>query len=85
MGRVAVELLAAAGATGGDQQAMIVKEFKIGCSKVINLGNFQNIRIEAEVTIVVPEQYADLAELKKEAQHELREMMIQTWNEQRKA
>jgi hypothetical protein len=80
---VAVNVLAAAGATS-DRQAMIVREFKIACAKVINLGNFQNIRVEAEVTVVVPEG-ANLAELKKEAQLELRDMLIQTWNEQRKA
>lgn len=61
-----------------------VKEFKLGCAKVVNLGNYNNIRIEAELTVVVNEP-TNFADLKKEAQLELRSMLIETWNEQRKA
>lgn len=60
-----------------------VKEFTIGCAKVVNLGNYNNIRIEAQLTVVVSEP-TNFAELRKEAQLELRQMLVETWNEQRK-
>lgn len=34
----------------------MIKQFMVGCSKTINLGNFQSIRLEAQVVVEVPEE-----------------------------
>jgi hypothetical protein len=61
----------------------MIKQFMVGCSKTINLGNFQSLRIEAQVFIEVLEG-DDPAQLKTEAQEELKTLLEQTYKAQRK-
>ena len=62
---------------------MRVTEFSIGCSKTINLGNFQSLRIEASVTVSVDAE-DDLATATSNAQEELRRLLEQTYQAQYK-
>ena len=62
---------------------MAVKEFTIGCSKTINLGNFQSLRIEASVTVSVDDP-DNLRDIKEEAQAELKRLLEQTYQDQYK-
>lgn len=58
-------------------------EFVVGCSRTINLGNFQSIRVEASVTVEVHEG-SDWDELKQKAQKELRTLLEETYKAQYK-
>lgn len=66
----------------------MIKEFSIGCSRTVNLGNFESLRIEASVTIDCisedPEFSTgrDLASLKEAAQVELRALLEETYRQQ---
>ena len=60
-----------------------VTEFSLGCSKTINLGNYQNIRIEASVTVSV-DANESLAKASDEAQQELRRLLEETYSAQLK-
>lgn len=61
----------------------MLKEFSVGCSRTINLGNFESLRIEASVTVDVGEQQ-DFGELRAEAQTHLRAMLEETYRAQHK-
>ena len=61
----------------------MITEFRVGCSKTINLGDYQSIRIEASVTVAVPEG-EDLPTAKHLAQLELKSLLHETWQAQRK-
>jgi hypothetical protein len=63
---------------------MILKQFMVGCGKTINLGNFQSLKIEAQVFIEVREGENNLDGLKIEAQEELKHLLEQTYKAQRK-
>lgn len=58
-------------------------EFSVGCSRTINLGNYESIKIEASVTMEIHEE-TDLELLKKRAQVELRNLLEQTYKAQYK-
>jgi len=60
-----------------------ITEFSIGCSKTINLGNFQSLRIEASVTVAM-EPAETLADASAAAQDELRQLLEQTYQAQYK-
>jgi len=60
-----------------------ITEFSIGCSKTINLGNFQSLRIEASVTVSM-EPSDDLGKASVAAQDELRQLLEQTYQAQYK-
>ena len=62
----------------------MISQFSVGCSRTVNLGNFESLRIEAQVVVPVNEGN-DFAKLKDEAQTELRKLMEQTYREQHKA
>jgi hypothetical protein len=63
----------------------MIKQFMIGCSKTINLGNFQSLRIEAQVIFEVPTgQWDDIDLLKVQAQDELKRLLEETYKAQRK-
>ena len=68
----------------------MITEFRIGCARTINLGNYESLRIEASVTMNVPEianpndRAANMDDLKSVAQSELRKLMEQTYREQHK-
>jgi hypothetical protein len=59
----------------------MITQFTVGCSRTVNLGNFESIRIEAQVVIVVNEEQ-DFASLKDAAQVELRALMEETYANQ---
>jgi hypothetical protein len=65
------------------RRATVIKEFSVGCSRTINLGNFESLRVEASVTIEVPET-GDLQSLKDAAQVELRALLEDTYRAQHK-
>ena len=62
---------------------MSISQFKIGCSHTVNLGSFNSIRIEAQLTVDVPEgdSYEVLAD---KAQTVLRELLENTYRAQKK-
>lgn len=61
----------------------MITAFTIGCSHTVNLGNFQSIRIEASLTVEVPEG-DDFEVLKDKAQVELRRILEDTYKAQRR-
>lgn len=61
----------------------MITEFTIGASHTLNLGNFESLRIEAHVTVAVPED-DNLDDLKTRAQTELRQLLEETYRAQRK-
>jgi len=70
----------------------MITEFRVGCARTINLGNYESLRIEASVTVDVPvvegspnDVAANLEDLKGYAQVELRRLMELTYREQHKA
>ena len=62
---------------------MSMTEFTIGCSKTINLGNYQSLRIESSVTFTV-EKGDSIAGLKAEAQKQLKALLQETYQSQYK-
>lgn len=58
-----------------------ITEFSIGCSKTINLGNYQSIRIEASVTVQMDPKET-LADASAAAQDELRQLLEDTYKAQ---
>lgn len=61
----------------------MIKEFTIGCSRTINLGNFESARIEASLTFNMESHPPiDLPAIKDAMQVELRSLLEQTWKEQ---
>jgi hypothetical protein len=59
----------------------MITQFTVGCSRTVNLGNFESIRIEAQVVVAVNEEQ-DFASLKDAAQVELRALMEETYANQ---
>jgi len=64
----------------------MIKEFTVGVSHTINLGNYESMRIEASVAVSVPDDqtYDSLVDLKKHAQVELRHLLEETYRTQRR-
>ena len=62
---------------------IVITEFRISCSKTINLGQYNSIRVEATLTVAVPEN-DDLTVIKQKAQEELRNLLEETYKAQRK-
>jgi hypothetical protein len=63
----------------------MLKEFTIGCSRTINLGNYESLRIEASVTIAVDENnVGEFPQIKRDAQAELRRLLEETYLAQHK-
>ena len=59
----------------------MIKEFKVGFSRTVNMQNFNSVRIEAGLVIDVNEG-DDFEQLKGQAQVELRALIEDTWNRQ---
>lgn len=63
-----------------------IKEFTVGFSRTINLGNYESARVEASVTFEVENYDADRSDefdpIVREAQTELRNLLVQTWKAQ---
>jgi hypothetical protein len=61
----------------------MVTQFTVACSRTINIGNFESVRVEASVTITVPQNGGRALEpLKEMAQAELRSLLEQTYRQQ---
>lgn len=65
----------------------LIKQFTIGCSKTINLGNFQSIRVEASVTVEVPENETreGYTGMTANAQAELGRLLAETYANQHRS
>jgi len=61
----------------------MIREFTIGASRVVNLGNYENIKVEASLTVEVPAG-DDYEILKDRAQTELRTLMEETYRSQQR-
>jgi hypothetical protein len=62
----------------------MITEFKICVAHTVNLGNFESMKVEASVTVAVPED-GDFPSLKLKAQNELRVLARETFIAQRKS
>lgn len=60
-----------------------ITQFKIAASHTLNQGNYESMRVEAEITVAVREG-SDYEELKARAQPELRKLLEETYRSQRK-
>ncbi len=60
---------------------MKLKEFRIGVAKTINLGNYESLRVEAQVVYEVSEN-DELKDISSTAQAELRYLLAKTYREQ---
>lgn len=60
---------------------MSIKQFTIGFSRTINLGNYESARVEAQVTMEMDE-HNTFDEAVAGAQIELRHLLVQTWKDQ---
>jgi hypothetical protein len=60
-----------------------IKEFTVGASHTINLGNYESLKIEASIT-VEPEGEEITEQEKSEAQSDLRALLVATYNDQRR-
>ena len=61
----------------------MIKMFRVGCSRTINLGNFESLRIEATVEIE-PDPETPWENTKVSAQTELRQLLEETYKAQYK-
>lgn len=59
----------------------MISRFTIGFSRTFNLGNFESMRVEASITVDVPED-GSFSELKTPAQQQLRLLMEETYRAQ---
>lgn len=63
---------------------MQIKQFSIGCSRTINLGNFESLRVEATLVVEVPEDEDEdgYRRMTENAQLELRRLLEDTYKSQ---
>jgi hypothetical protein len=59
----------------------MITQFSIGCSRTVNLGNFESLRVEATLTIDCPED-GDFPQMKIGAQMALRQLLEETYRAQ---
>jgi hypothetical protein len=59
----------------------MITQFTVACSRTINLGNFESLRVEASVVIAITdgESFYDMKQM---AQGELRKLMEETYRSQ---
>ena len=62
----------------------MIKQFSIAAAHTLNLGNYQSFRIEASLTVEVPEG-DDYEVLRDKAQTELRRLLEETYKRQRRS
>ena len=61
----------------------MITEFRVACSRTLNLGNFQSAKIEASVTVALGDD-DDFPQQKLAAQKELRRLLEETYQAQLK-
>jgi hypothetical protein len=59
----------------------MITQFNIGCSRTVNLGNFESLRVEASITVDCPED-GDFLQMKLAAQSQLRQLLEETYRAQ---
>jgi hypothetical protein len=62
---------------------MKITELRIGFARTVNLGNFENARVEADLTAAI-EEGDDLAQVCIGLQRDLRSALEETWKAQHK-
>jgi hypothetical protein len=62
----------------------MIKQFTIGYSRTVNLGNFQSARVEAQVTYELGgiDRFETMDSVREYVQVELRRLMEDTWQAQ---
>jgi hypothetical protein len=61
----------------------MITQFVVGCSRTINIGNFESVRVEASVTTSVDEDSVkNLSEMEERAQDKLRTLLEETYKHQ---
>lgn len=63
---------------------MAIKQFTIGFSRTINLGNYESARVEASVTIETEDGNDYCHDMVDAAQSDLRFLLEETWKRQSK-
>lgn len=63
---------------------MKINQFSVGCSRTINLGNFESLRVEAQVVIDMEDQNLE-EENRQQAQNVLRQLLEDTYKAQHKS
>ena len=59
----------------------MITQFTVGCSRTINLGNFESLRVEATIRVDCPED-GDFPQMKIGAQTQLRQLLEDTYKAQ---
>jgi hypothetical protein len=59
----------------------MITQFSVGCTRTINLGNFESLRVEASITVDCPED-GDFPQMKIAAQTQLRLLLEETYRAQ---
>src|SRR5262249_6108074 len=68
----------------GGQSVLRVKEFHVGCSKTINLGHYNSLKVEASLTVAMdPDE--DIEQISARAQKELYRLLEETYQSQYKS
>lgn len=65
----------------------MIKEFSVGCSKTVNLGNFNSVRVEASIVWALDEDKRgpdDVHQAKQLALHQLKLLLEDNYKVQRK-
>lgn len=59
-----------------------ITQFTVGCSRTINLGNFESVRVESSVTVEVQDEKDAMFNANQMAQRELRKLLEETYKHQ---
>lgn len=62
----------------------MITQFTVGCSRTINLGNFESVRVEASLTVEIQDAVDSkhFDDWKSHAQKELRKLLEETYRNQ---
>lgn len=61
----------------------MITQFTVGCSRTVNLGNYESVRVEASVTVSLDVMdQENIQEWKDTAQKELRKLLEETYRNQ---
>ncbi len=63
---------------------MKIDQLTLTASKTVNIGNFNNIKISAGVTVTI-EEGDDMIAVREAVNNELRDAMVATWRAQRRS
>lgn len=60
----------------------MIKSFSVGCSRTINLGNFESVRVEASITVDLDDDHRGFEGARTEVQVQLRKLLEETYRHQ---